>query len=90
MRPKAKSPQTYGNLAQNHDPVRSPAATSTRPLLRLIPGFRDEAYPLEHRVLRPEQLVLGITISIIFCLLWVLIVFVLFRIARTALGFSVG
>jgi hypothetical protein len=68
------------DLSQGHPP------RFKRPTLRLVQGFRGESSPLGQPIFRPRQLVLAIGVSLTLCLLWVLFVFILYRLARTALA----
>jgi len=87
MLKKAKTPwKSEGNLAPSGDLSPAPHPKSKRPTLRLLQGFRGEMNPLEQPVFRPKQLVLAISVSLTLCLLWILLVFILYRIARTALA----
>jgi hypothetical protein len=77
------SPATTGNLAlKGERPGPYPQPTSKRPTLRLVPG-RDRASGLPASRLNP--LVLAIGVSLTFCLLWILVVFILYRIVRFTL-----
>jgi len=77
-------PETLGNLARSTERLRDRSKPRFRlPSLRLVPRFEDN--PLEEPVFRLKQLVLFIGVSITLCLLWVLIVFILYRIVRATL-----
>ncbi len=83
-----KKPKTYpeilGNLARSTERLRDGSKPQfTPPALRLVPGVEEN--PLDEPVFRLKQLVLFIGVSITLCLLWVLIVFILYRIARATL-----
>jgi hypothetical protein len=85
---KAKTSwKSEGNLAPSSDLSQAPHARFKRPTLRLVQGFRDEMSPLGQPVFRPKQLVLAMGVSLTLCLLWILLVFILYRLARTALAF---
>lgn len=79
-----KSTDTPGNFARSSERRRDGSKSKVRlPPLRLVPDIEDN--PLEQPVLRLKQLVLFIGVSLALCLLWVLIVFILYRIARATL-----
>jgi hypothetical protein len=85
MQKKPKTyPETLGNLARSAECLRDGSHPKSRlPALRLVPGVEDN--PLDEPVFRLKQLVLFIGVSITLCLLWVLIVFILYRIVRATL-----
>jgi hypothetical protein len=85
MQKKPKTyPETLGNLARSTERLRDGSKAKFRPpALRLVPGVEEN--PLDEPVFRLKQLVLFIGVSITLCLLWVLIVFILYRIARATL-----
>jgi hypothetical protein len=85
MHKKAKTyPETLGNLARSTERLRDGSKPKFRlPALRLVPSVEDNA--LEEPVFRLKRLVLFIGVSITLCLLWVLIVFILYRIVRATL-----
>ena len=77
------SPAAEGNLAlQGERPGPYPQPTSKRPALRLVPG-RDSASELPAP--RINALVLAVGVSLTFCLLWILVVFILYRLVRITL-----
>ena len=85
MQKKPKTyPETLGNLARSTERLRDGSKSKVRlPQLRLVPDIEDN--PLGQPVFRLKQLVLFIGVSITLCLLWVLLVFILYRIARATL-----
>lgn len=84
---KAKTSwKSEGNLAPSSDLSQAHHPRFKRPTLRLVQGFRGEIGSLGRPVFRPKQLVLAIGVSLTLCLLWILVVFILYRIARTALA----
>lgn len=85
MQKKPKTyPETLGNLARSTERLRDGSQPKFRPpALRLVPAVEEN--PLDEPVFRLKQLVLFIGVSITLCLLWVLIVFILYRIARATL-----
>ena len=77
-------PETLGNLARSTERLRDGSKPKSRlSPLRLVPGVEEN--PLDEPVFRLKQLVLFIGVSITLCLLWVLIVFILYRVARATL-----
>ena len=79
-----KYPDTLGNFARSSEHLRDgPNSKARLPALRLVAAIEDN--PHEQPVFRLKQLVLFIGVSITLCLLWVLIVFILYRIARATL-----
>jgi hypothetical protein len=78
--------KTEGNLASSSDLSQAPEPRSKRPTLRLIQGLRGQLGPFDEHPFRFRQLVVAIAVSLTLCLLWVLVVFILYRIARTALA----
>ena len=85
MRKKPKtSPATLGNLARSTEPLRDRSHPTFRfPTLRLVPDVVEN--PRDEPLFQFKQLILFIGISVTLCLLWVLIVFILYRIARAIL-----
>ena len=85
MQKKPKTyPETLGNLARSTERLRDGSKPKLRlSPLRLVPGVEED--PLDEPVFRLKQLVLFLGVSITLCLLWVLIVFILYRIARATL-----
>ncbi len=88
MRTKSKSvgthPTTDGSSALSAKRF-SATSRSVFPALRLVPAVTGDDGPFEEPVFQPKQLVLVIAVSISLCLLWVLVVFILYRVARVAL-----
>ena len=80
-----KYTDTLGIVARSSERLRDGSKSKVRPLppLRLVPDIEDN--PLGQPVFRLKQLVLFIGVSLALCLLWVLIVFILYRIARATL-----
>lgn len=78
--------KTEGNLASSTDHSQASEPRSKRPALRLLQGFRGAAGPFEQPVFRLRQLLLAVVVSLTLCLLWVLVVYLLSKIARTALA----
>jgi hypothetical protein len=77
--------KTEGNLASSdHSQAVEPG--SKRPALRLLQGFRRDVGPFEQPIFRFRQLLLAAIVSLTLCLLWVLVVYLLYTIARTALA----
>lgn len=85
MQKKPKThPETLGNLARSTKPLRDGSTLKFGlPALRLVPSFDEN--PLEEPVFRLKRLVVFVGVSITLCLLWVLIVFILYRIVRATL-----
>ena len=78
-------PETLGNLARSTERLRDRSKPKFRPLLRLVEDISGNDGPLDEPVFQLKRLVLFIGVSITLCLLWVLIVFILYRIARATL-----
>jgi hypothetical protein len=86
MQKKPKTyPETLGNLARSTERLRDGSQPKFRPPLRLVEDLSGNDGPLEEPVFQLKQLVLFIGVSITLCLLWILIVFILYRIARATL-----
>jgi hypothetical protein len=78
--------KTEGNLASSSDGSQAPEPSVKRPTLRLIQGLRGRLGPFDEPGFRFRQLIVAIAVSLTLCLLWVLVVFLLYRIARTVLA----
>ena len=88
MRTQSKSVRTYpttdGSSALSAERFGA-TSKSTLPALRLVPAVTGDDGPFDEPVFQPKQLVLVIGVAISLCLLWVLVVFILYRVARVAL-----
>ena len=80
---KSRPPQTDGNLALKDELSRPSPHPAGRPALRLLYG--GEGRLIERPVSQLKQLALAIGVSLTLCLLWILFVFILYRIVRATL-----
>jgi hypothetical protein len=88
MHRKTKSiANTEGNLALASKPLLpTPGREFKLPALRLVQGLKGHEDLFEEPFVRLKQLLLAIDLSIVFCLLWVFVVYMLYRVVRSTVA----